>query len=65
MYIVKARKWTLDGKTYLDFEYRGHKLSEAMAGYFDAQENNDCSKYEPICIYSAVNTRETAPVVTH
>ena len=60
MYIIKAGKWTADGKTWMDYEFRGRKLSEAMAGVWDARKNNDCAKYAPLCICDVINTEEAA-----
>lgn len=60
MYIIKAGKWTVDGKTFMNFEFRGHKLSEAMDGVRDAMENNDMTRFAPVCICDAINTEEIA-----
>lgn len=60
MYIVKAGKWTADGKTFMDFEYRDSELSEAMAGVKDARDNNDLARFTPVSIYDVINTEEAA-----
>jgi hypothetical protein len=65
MFIVKASKWTHDGKfnitkksTQHMYEFRGEALKEAMSNYHDAANNNDLTKYTTLDIYNVINTDE-------
>jgi environmental stress-induced protein Ves len=65
MFIIKANKWTHDGKFNVTnksqqhvYEFRGATLKEAMCNCQDAKDHNDMTRFTPINIYDVINTAE-------